>query len=67
MDVAPFSHGRFAVLGLAKGRDPRSRQDGQVLSYVNDQIRRRYQKSRTSTRMSCFFTWSKIGFERAQK
>lgn len=44
MDVASFLSGRFAFLGLPKGRDPRSQQDGQVLSYVNDQIRRRYQR-----------------------
>ena len=61
---ASFLFGRFAVLGLPKGRDPRSQQDGQVLSYVNDQIRRRYQKSIPRSFGGLIFIW--IGFERAR-
>ena len=42
----------------------RSQQDGQVLSYVNDQIRRRYQKSIPRSFGGLIFRW--IGFERAR-
>ena len=61
--VASFLSGRFAFLGFTEGPDPRSQQDGQVLSYVNDQIRRRYQKM-TPKPLGVFFY--KIGFERAR-
>ena len=55
MDVASFLFGRFAFLGLPKGRDPHSQQDGQVLSYVNDQIRPRYHPNEAANDVSIQF------------